>query len=167
LKDVAAFTIRAGVRGDAAALADLLNEIIIAGGTTAYQIPFTPEGFANAHIDGPAVLTCMVAHDENDAPMGFQILLRDERLPQAWGDIGTFARRGATTRGIGTALFAATCDAARQLGLIGINATIRADNSGGLAFYGKQGFRDHAVASAVPLNDGTRVDRISKRYSLV
>ena len=164
---MAVFTVRPTVRGDAAALADLLNEIIVAGGTTAYQLPFTPEGFAEAHVDGPAVLTSVIAHDENVVPMGFQILLRDDRLPEGWGDIGTFARRGATARGIGSALFGATCDAARGLGLIGINATIRADNSGGLAFYGKQGFRDHAVASAVPLNDGTPVDRISKRYSLV
>ena len=162
-----ALTIRPTIRGDAAALAELLNEIIVAGGTTAYQAPFTPERFATAHIDGPAVLTSVMAHDAHGVPMGFQILLRDERLPPGWGDIGTFARRGATTRGIGSALFAATCERAKLLGLVGINATIRADNSGGLAFYGKQGFRDHSVASAVPLNDGTPVDRVSKRYSLV
>ncbi len=162
-----AFTVRPTVRGDAAALADLLNEIIVAGGTTAYQIPFTPEGFAEAHIDGPAVLTSIVAQDESGVPMGFQILLRDDRLPEGWGDIGTFARRGMTTRGIGSALFAATRAAAGRLGLIGINATIRADNVGGLAFYGKQGFVDHSVAPAVPLNDGSLVDRISKRYLLV
>jgi len=161
------WTVRPAVRGDAAALADLLNAIIAAGGTTAYQVPFTPDGFATAHIDGPAVLTSMVALDEDDRPMGFQILLRDDRLPPGWGDIGTFARRGSTTRGIGSALFAATCAAARQLGLVGINATIRADNEGGLAFYGKQGFKDHAVARGVPLNDGTPVDRISRRYPLV
>jgi L-amino acid N-acyltransferase YncA len=164
---MANFTIRPTVHADAAALADLLNEIIVAGGTTAYQIPFTPERFAEAHIDGPGVLTSVVAHDEAGVAMGFQILLRDERLPPDWGDIGTFARRGATMRGIGSALFAATCEAARRLGLVGINATIRADNSGGLAFYGKQGFRDHSIAAAVPLNDGTPVDRISKHYSLV
>lgn len=164
---MAAITTRPAVREDAAALADLLNEIIVAGGTTAYQIPFTPEGFAAAHIDGPNVLTSIVAHDESGTPMGFQILLRDDRLPPGWGDIGTFARRGATQGGIGSALFAATCAAARTLGLVGINATIRADNSGGLAFYAKQGFRDHAVAQAVPLNDGTPVDRIAKRYPLI
>ncbi len=161
-----ALTIRPAMRSDAAALADLLNEIIIAGGTTAYQVPFTPARFADAHIDGPTVLTCMVAADASGTVMGFQILLRDDKLPAGWADIGTFARRGATARGIGSALFAATCDAARQRGLTGINATIRADNVGGLAFYTKQGFRDHAVAEAVPLHDGTKVDRISKRYSL-
>jgi len=166
LTDVAAFTVRPTVRADAATLADLLNEIIVAGGTTAYQIPFTPEGFAETHIDGPAVLTSVVALDEEGVAMGFQILLRDDRLPAGWGDIGTFARRGATKRGTGSVLFAATCAAARRLELVGINATIRADNEGGLAFYGKQGFEDHSVARAVPLNDGTPVDRISKRFPL-
>ena len=164
---MAAITTRPATRDDAAALAELLNEIILAGGTTAYQIPFTPEGFAEAHIDGPAVLTSIVALDQSGVPIGFQILLRDDRLPEGWGDIGTFARRGATKRGTGSALFAATCTAARAVGLVGINATIRADNEGGLAFYGKQGFRDHSVAHRVPLNDGTPVDRVSKRYPLI
>lgn len=158
-------SVRPTVRADAAALAELLNAIIAAGGTTAYQVPFTPERFADAHIDGPNVLTSLIAEADGRA-MGFQILLRDPKLPDGWGDIGTFARVGATTRGTGSALFAATCDAARALGLIGINATIRADNSGGLTFYTKQGFRDHSVAYAVPLDDGTLVDRISKRYAL-
>lgn len=157
--------VRPTVRADAVALAELLNEIITAGGTTAYQVPFTPERFASAHIDGPNVLTSLIAEADGRA-MGFQILLHDPKLPDGWGDIGTFARVGAATRGIGSALFVATCDAARDLGLIGINAKIRADNAGGLAFYTKQGFRDHSVAKDAPLDDGTLVDRISKRYLL-
>ena len=81
------------------------------------------------------------------------------------------ARRASSLRStprtaIGSALFAATCAEARRLGLTGINATIRADNSGGLAFYSRQGFRDHSVRAAVPLKDGTPVDRVSKRFSL-
>ncbi|HEX7850799.1 MAG TPA: GNAT family N-acetyltransferase, partial [Sphingomonas sp.] len=79
----------------------------------------------------------------------------------------TFARRGSTTRGIGSALFAATRAAAIAAGLKAINATIRADNTGGLTFYAKMGFADYAVARAVPLADGTPVDRISRRYDLI
>ena len=52
------------------------------------------------------------------------------------------------------------------LGLTSINACIRADNVGGLAFYSKQGFQDHSVDKDVPLKDGTRVDRVNKRFSL-
>ena len=72
-----------------------------------------------------------------------------------------------TQSGVGSALFRATRERALALGLTAINATIRADNAGGLAFYSRQGFRDHSVAKAVPLSDGTPVDRISKRYSLM
>src|SRR4051812_854028 len=159
--------IRPTVRADARALADLLNEIIAAGGTTAYETPFTPEAFADAHIDGPAVITSMIAEHDDDRPMGFQILLASDKLGPGWGDIGTFARRGSTTRGIGSALFAATKAAAIAAGLKAINATIRADNTGGLAFYARMGFVDYAVARAVPLADGTPVDRISRRYQLI
>ena len=159
--------VRPTVRADAPALADLLNEIIAAGGTTAYETPFTPAAFADAHIDGPAVITSMIAEDEDGRPMGFQILLASDKLELGWGDIGTFARRGSAMRGIGSALFAATKAAAIAAGLNVINATIRADNSGGLAFYAKIGFVDYAVARAVPLADGTPVDRISRRYELI
>ena len=158
--------VRPARRADAPALAALLNEIIAAGGTTAYETPFTPDGFADAHIDGPGVITSMVAEDAEGHPMGFQILLRSATLGPDWGDIGTFARRGATTRGIGSALFAATCAAAAEAGLTTLNATIRADNSGGLTFYTRMGFVDHAVARGVPLADGTPVDRISRRFDL-
>ncbi len=158
--------VRPAVRADAPALAELLNEIIAAGGSTAYETPFTPDAFADAHIDGPGVITSILAEDNDGCPMGFQILLASDRLGPDWGDIGTFARRGATTRGIGSALFAATKAAAIAAGLRMLNATIRADNIGGLAFYAKMGFVDYAVARAVPLADGTPVDRIARRYDL-
>jgi GNAT superfamily N-acetyltransferase len=158
--------IRPAVRGDAPALADLLSEIIAAGGTTAYEMPFTPDAFADAHIDGPGVITSMLAEDGDGRPVGFQILLASDNLGPGWGDIGTFARRGVTTRGIGSALFAATKAAAIAAGLTTLNATIRADNTGGLTFYAKIGFVDYAVARAVPLADGTPVDRIARRFDL-
>lgn len=158
--------IRPTVRADAPVLADLLNEIIAAGGTTAYETPFTPDAFADAHIDGPGVITSVLAEDVDGRAMGFQILLASDRLGPGWGDIGTFARRGSTTRGIGSALFAATRRAALDAGLTTINATIRADNAGGLRFYSKMGFVDYAVARGVPLADGAPVDRISRRFDL-
>ena len=158
--------VRPTVRADAPALADLLNEIIAAGGTTAYETPFTPEAFADAHIDGAGVITSMIAEDGDGRPMGFQILLASDKLGPGWGDIGTFARRGSATRGIGSALFAATRAAAVAAGLKTINATIRADNTGGLTFYARMGFVDYAVARAVPLADGKPVDRISRRFDL-
>ena len=151
---------------DAAELAELLNAIIARGGTTALEEPYTAASLAQAYLTGPDVICCFVAADADGALLGFQTLGREARLPKDVGDIGTFARVGGTQRGVGTALFAATKDAAMALGLSAINATIRADNAGGLKFYARMGFVDHAVTPGVPLKDGRPVDRIHKRYSL-
>jgi L-amino acid N-acyltransferase YncA len=150
---------------DAAELAQLLNEIIARGGTTALQTPYTPDGLAQAYLTGPDVLCCFVAAADGQL-LGFQTLGRYPGLPADVGDIGTFTRVGGTQAGIGTALFAATCARARELGLAALNATIRADNAGGLAFYARMGFADHDMVTAVPLSDGTMVGRVRKRFVL-
>lgn len=150
---------------DAAELADLLNAIIARGGTTAFETPFTPAYLAEAYLIGPSVHCCFVA-GQDGALLGFQTLGTQPFLPADVGDIATFTRLGGTQRGIGSALFAATCARARELGLNAINATIRGDNTGGLRFYSRMGFVDHEVVPAVPLQDGTPVDRIRKRHRL-
>jgi L-amino acid N-acyltransferase YncA len=161
-------TVRPFAPEDAPALAELLNAIIARGGTTALQTPFTPEALAETYLNGPNVHLCFVAVDTATGRIeGFQTLGRYPGLPEDVGDIGTFARVGGTKRGVGSALFAEMVKAARANGLTAINATIRADNTGGLAFYAKQGFIDHDVTRAVPLSDGTPVDRVYKRYALV
>ncbi len=68
--------------------------------------------------------------------------------------------------GVGRALFPATRAAAEELGLEFINATIRADNVSGLAYYSKMGFEPYDRLVQVPLLDGTPVDRIKKRFKL-
>ncbi len=151
---------------DAPALTAFLNEIIEIGGTTAHQTPFTPERFAAHYLAGPGFVSCFVAEDETGAPCAFQALDRWDGIPEDWADIGTFSRPGNRVRGAGTALFEATCDYARSIGLKALNATIRADNVGGLTYYGKMGFTDYKVDKAVPLADGRPVDRISKQYVL-
>ncbi|MBV8682984.1 MAG: hypothetical protein JO111_08940 [Caulobacteraceae bacterium] len=152
---------------DAPELVDLLNEIIARGGTTALEERFTPEALAEAYLTGSDVICCFVAVDSVSGRLeGFQTLGRYPGLPEDVGDIGTFARIGGAQRGVGSALFAATRAEACRRGLAAINATIRADNTGGLAFYGRMGFADHSVEPAVPLKDGTLVDRICKRFPL-
>jgi len=160
-------SVRAVQPSDASELAELLNAIIARGGTTALQTPYTPAHLDEVYLTGPDVLCCFVAVDGATGRIeGFQTLCRADELGADWGDIGTFTRLGAMQRGIGTALFEATKARATELGLAGINATIRADNEGGLAFYAKQGFVDHSVDRAVPLNDGTPMDRANKHYRL-
>jgi L-amino acid N-acyltransferase YncA len=159
--------IRDATAGDAAALAELLNAIIAQGGTTALEEPYTAERLAEAYLVGPDVLCCFVAADPASGRLeGFQTLGRYPGLPQDVGDIGTFARIDGKQRGVGSALFAATRQRAAALGLSAINATIRADNTGGLTFYGKMGFEDHSVTPARPLKDGRLVDRVHKRFAL-
>ncbi|MEX0759296.1 MAG: GNAT family N-acetyltransferase [Tistlia sp.] len=150
---------------EAGELCTLLNAIIRIGGTTAHERPLTVEGFAEQFLRGPGFLCCLVAEEAASGLLGgFQALERHAGLPEGWADIATFARPEPKIPGVGTALFAATAARARLLGVTTINATIRADNHGGLAYYSKMGFEDHAVARGVPLADGTPVDRISKRY---
>lgn len=159
------FTVRPVTSADAPALAALINPIIRAGGTTALETLFTPEALDEAYLTGPKVLCCHVAELDGE-PAAFQTLGRYPGLPDDVGDIGTFARIDRKQSGAGSALFAATTARARALGHSAINATIRADNAGGLAFYTRLGFVDHGVTPGVPLADGTPVDRIHKRFAL-
>lgn len=164
---IAALQVRDVTQADAAELAGLLNAVIAKGGTTALEEPFTAESLAHAYLVGPDVHCCFVAMSSDSGRIeGFQTLCRYAKLPDHIADIGTFTRLGGSQRGVGTALFAATRARAAGLGLLAINATIRADNAGGLAFYGKQGFLDHEIILGVPMKNGTRVDRVVKRYAL-
>lgn len=159
--------IRTAAPADAPELCGLLNEIIEIGGTTAYELPLTVEAFEAQFLSGPDVLSCLVAEDPRDGRLlGFQALERNDALSDGWGDIATFARARPKRQGVGSALFAATRKRAEALGLVALNATIRADNAGGLAYYARMGFEDYAVTEGRPLRDGTPVDRISKRLRL-
>lgn len=151
--------------GDAEALVAILNRIIAIGGTTAMETPLTPAEFTEWFIDGPHVVISSCALVEGQ-PVGFQSLSDYYPLPEGWADIGTFTRREAAVPGAGRALFDLTVARARAMGLATFNATIRADNSGGLAFYRKLGFRPYDSNPAVPLADGTLVDRLHHRFDL-
>jgi L-amino acid N-acyltransferase YncA len=160
-------SVRLVTSADAPELAELLNAIIARGGTTALEQPFTPDRLDEKYLTGPKVLSCVVAVDNGSGRLeGFQTLITEPHLPDGWGDIGTFTRVDGTQRGVGSALFAATRERAKSQGLEAINAEIRADNAGGLTFYGKIGFEDYRVERARPLKDGTPMDRMFKSYTL-
>ncbi len=147
-------------------LSRILNEIIAIGGTTALETPLTEAAFREAFLDGPDVLSSILAETAPGEALGFQVLQRHRALPEGWGDIATFTRRAPRTPGVGTALFEATRAAGRALGLVAINATIRADNASGLPFYQRLGFCTYDIARGVPLQNGIPVDRVRKRYSI-
>ena len=159
--------IRPAMASDAAPLCAILNAIIEIGGTTAFQIPLSTAKFGDYFLHGKGLLACLVAEDwATGAPLGFQSLSRDPDLPEGWADIATFTQRAPRIPGVGTALFAQTRIKASALKLIAISAVIRADNRGGLAYYDRMGFTTYRIAEAIPLRDGTPVDRIFKRYLL-
>jgi L-amino acid N-acyltransferase YncA len=161
------FIVRPARSTDAAALTELLNIIIAAGGTTAMEEPLAVDTFAEWFVSGPDVLFCVVAEgDMSRNLLGFQSIYRDAELPERWADIATFSSTRHKVAGVGTRMFAHTRSMAKDLGLTTINATIRADNVQGLSYYDKMGFRTYRTREAVPLRDGTPVDRIMKRYDL-
>ena len=157
---------RIATEWDSSELCKLLNEIITIGGTTAMETPLTEAEFSTHYLTGPDYISCFVAIGQGTEVYGFQALEYNSKLAVGWADIATFVRGNSAGRGIGNALFYATVQHARDNGIDSINATIRADNTVGLAYYSKIGFVDYSVAAAMPLKDGTLVDRISKVYSL-
>lgn len=158
-------SIRPALPDDVPDLVDLLNQIIAAGGTTAIEDVLTEAEFELWFLSGPDCVACHVAVTQDSSIAGFQALVTTSRLPDGWVDVATFTRRPRVA-GVGSALFPLTRDYARSAGFTVINATIRADNAGGLAYYAKLGFVDYNVATGVALRDGTPVDRVSKRYAL-
>jgi RimJ/RimL family protein N-acetyltransferase len=157
--------VRPAIAQDAPALALILNAIIATGGTTAHEVPFSVGDILDHYITGPAVICCHVAILSGRC-VGFQALDRNPVLPNGWGDIATFLTEEARGSGTAAALFTATCTAARGLGLPTINATIRADNVPGLAYYARIGFQDYSRDPDYCLKDGTRVGRVNRRFDL-
>lgn len=162
ISDAAPPAIRLATPEDAPAMCALINPIIARGGTTAHRDPFDAARMIHHYIAPPGNICCQTAWLGDDLA-GFQALIRanpdwppEHRLPEAWASIGSFVALGAQGRGIGHALFAATCVAARAAGITAIDATIRRENTGGRAFYRSLGFR-------LWREDGARV---CKRFDL-
>ncbi|MBW4962499.1 GNAT family N-acetyltransferase [Sulfitobacter sp. CW3] len=158
--------VRRPIALDAADMARLLNEIIKIGGTTAMTRAVTGDDLKQWMASNPDQSAWHVALDSDEKVVGFQWISPHPDLPTEACDIATFVQVGRTGLGIGSALFSATSDAANQLGYIWINATIRADNTGGLTYYQSRGFRDWHYDEGVALASGQIVDKISKRYDI-
>lgn len=158
-------TIRPARREDASALAAILNPIIARGGTTAYEEPVTGAYF-EAIIDGLDPREIFNVAEAEGRIVGFQQVEAHEGLAEDVGDVATFVAIDAARGGIGGALAARTVAEARAKGWRALHACIRADNAGGLAFYERIGFRTDRIDPAVPLKDGTPVDRVRKLMKL-
>ncbi|MBF9060767.1 GNAT family N-acetyltransferase [Rhodobacterales bacterium HKCCSP123] len=160
-------TVRPAHPLDAREMADILNEIIAIGGTTAMSGPIDAAYFVARMRNAPGASAWHVAETEEGEILGFQwIAPGNDHLPPDAAEIATFARPGRQGLGIGSKLFEATKAAAKRMGYAWVNANIRADNAGGLIYYQSRGFEDYGRIEGYRMADGTVVDKILKRLDL-
>ncbi len=137
--------IRNAVDADAEGMSGVLTALVSAGKRT----KSADSAFALTHyINDPERIQCSVAVASDGQILGFQSLKLATRnnpygVAVGWGIIGTHIKPSAARCGIGRALFKCSLQAAQQQGLPAIDATIGANNSGGLGYYEAMGFRDY------------------------
>jgi L-amino acid N-acyltransferase YncA len=153
--------IRPATPADAPAMTAILNAIIAIGGTTAHEEPKAEATVAEDYITSPDVLACSIAEDQGTI-IGWQSTGWYHGNPE----IGTFVQPGTQARGVGSQLFALTRATLRAKGITYIIATIRADNTPGLAYYARMGFRDIAHDPDYALSTGQKVGRVTRQFDL-
>lgn len=162
--------VRAAILADCLGMADVLNPIIRAGGTSAFEVEKSAEALADWYLSGPYAWFCHVACDTQpngvERIVGYQTLSRWGDFPAGWSDIGTFVATDVQRGGVGKALFAVTLRAARLAYLRTLNATIRADNLAGLGYYTRRGFVEYDRQPDYALTDGRIVGRVLMRFDL-
>ncbi|MEL6480469.1 MAG: GNAT family N-acetyltransferase [Pseudomonadota bacterium] len=147
--------IRAAGPQDAPAMAALINRIIDIGGTTGFRDHFDVERIMAIFVAPPRFISCFVA-ESGGKLAGFQGLVWVDPdwpepycLPADWATIASYVDPDMHGRGVGSALMAATLEAAHNAGAAYVDATIRRENAGGLAYYGRMGFEDYAEIDEV------------------
>ena len=165
-------TTRKVIPADAPSMCDLLNPIIQEGSTTAHRSLFNEDRMRQTHIEEPRLIQTTLAFQE-DRLMGFQLLEWSdptfegpEALPKNWCVIASFVRSGSQGLGIGQFLWRETLLVAKKAKVAFIDASIRADNAPGLAYYSGLGFQDYSRIDGLKLSDGTSVDKIRKRFDI-
>ena len=154
--------IRDAIPDDAAAIAGILNPIIVSGLYTALDTPFSVE-YERAFIERfPARGIFHVALLDGEI-VGFQNVEPFATYTSAFdhvGVIGTYVSLERRQRGIGGRLFAATFAAARRKGFEKLFAFVRADNPVALQAYRRQGFDTIGTARRHARIAGRFVDEI-------
>lgn len=158
--------IRKPTEFDAAGMADLLNEIIQIGGTTAYTQEITSAEMKAQINSSSKKSNWVIATDDSENCLGFQWIAPRPNIPAEACDIATFVKAGQTGLGIGSKLFDATRRAAEDLGYEWINANIRSDNESGLTYYQSRGFRTYGHLENQKLENGQLVQKTLKRFDL-
>jgi L-amino acid N-acyltransferase YncA len=147
---------------DAAAIVAIMNPIIAAGMFTVFDTPWTIET-EEAYLRGfPARGVFHVAVDPADQRvLGFQSMEPFASYTHGFdhvGVLGTYVDGTSRRKGIATALFEATFEAARRKGYEKLFTFVRADNPAALATYLKQGFGIVGTARRHAKINGAYVD---------
>jgi ribosomal protein S18 acetylase RimI-like enzyme len=143
--------IRTAQPSDAAAMSAMLGLLVAAGKRKSPA----DAGFVLAHyIQSPDGIRCSLAEDADGTLLGFQSLIHSRPgnrygTPVGWGIIGTHVSPLAARRGVGSALFQVTRQAAKEAGLREIEAFIGETNQEALAYYEKMGFRTYRLAEGI------------------
>ena len=142
---------------DADGMSKVLKEII---DTTGRQREYDRDHVIARYISDPNRIECHVAIVDGEV-LGFQSLKHATEgnlygVAVGWGIIGTHVSPRAARKGVGSALFAATREAAKVAGITDIDASIGDDNDIGLAYYEAIGFRTYRTSPG----------RICKQYKV-
>jgi GNAT superfamily N-acetyltransferase len=151
-------------RAHLADMVRIMNGLIAMGDDTAYRTPFTQDRLWDHMALNADVVSRLVAVRDGHV-LGFQYTNWTDK-PAGRAYIASFMDPRAQGQGIGRALFTQTVLAAKQAGVVTLDATIRTDNVSGLAYYTAMGFVDHQIYRDVTLSDGTRVDQVQKLYQV-
>jgi L-amino acid N-acyltransferase YncA len=137
-------SIRDVVPDDAEGVCRVINPIIEAGTYTVFDAPFDVESERDYIQKFPARGVWKVALEaETNQVVGWQVLEPLASYTAAFdhvASIGTYVELTRRRRGIASALFAASFDAARSKGFEKLFTFVRADNAAALSTYQAHGF---------------------------
>lgn len=154
------FKTRPMTAADVPACVEILNHTIAMGGTTAYEVPYSVEGFKDHYLDEPPVSNVVLFKGR---VVGFQGAFD---VSDATLSIGSFTDQRAPIKGAGRALFEVTKRDAKAKGFKRILAKITADNTPGLAYYSAIGFTDLEIKKGDATRGGVPIDRVIKVFDL-
>ena len=159
-------TIRRTSPKDAAAMARLMSDPAVYGGTL--QMPYPSEEQWQARLADAGTLgkpdVSLVAELNGDVigSAGLHAAAGTAPRRRHAMALGISVAREAQGQGVGTALMAALCDYAdRWLGILRIELTVYADNEVALRLYRKFGFELEGTFKGYALRDGDYVDALA------
>ena len=100
--------VRPSIALDASSMAQLLNEIVTIGGTTAMTRPVTGKDLTEWMATNADQSAWHVALDDQENVVGFQWISPHPNLPPEACDIASFVQVGRTGLGVGSAMSGST-----------------------------------------------------------